>query len=264
MKNSRIKQILRNVLYNPASVFTMDTITKQKVDFPKLDSCWWRAPSEDAPGFADAFVCVSVALQGALREHLPPAYFENLEHFRDVQTAYAILVYQASRVYRGTVRTDLTRDVMNPKTMALLVRMSRGNLARGLGSVEARLRGAGLEELADQYSRKQLRHIMKAVQRLRRGRRCLGILVRGEGALVNALAELGGLGELPVRDREKKVLLFKKKWTGQLRHLYPEEDFQSFAPVLLDAATQGLQRYLAAASSANSGGDPAHPGPGSL
>ncbi len=247
----------------------MDTLTEQKVDFPKLDPCWLRAPSEDTSGFVDAFVAVSLAVQAALREHLPAAYFENLDHFRDIQTAYSILVYQASRVFRGTVRTDLTRDVMNPAAMALLVRMSRGNLIRALAQVEARLRGAGLEELAEQYSRKRLRYIMRSMQRLRRSRRCLGILVRGEGALVYALVELGGLGELSVRDQAKKVARLKKKWTVQLRHLYPEGDFQSFAPVLLDAATWALQKYLEKMPSANSGGDPANtsgvdPVPGSL
>ncbi|HYL75496.1 MAG TPA: hypothetical protein VEU96_14890 [Bryobacteraceae bacterium] len=247
----------------------MDTLTEQTVDFPTLDPSWLRAPSEDTPGFADAFIIVSAALQTALRKHLPAAYLENLEHFRDVQTAYAVLVYQASRVYRGTMRTDLTRDVMNPQTMALLVRMSKRNLIRGLGGVEARLRDAGLGELAEQYSRKRLRYIMKAVQRLRRSRRCLGILVRGESVLLNALAELGGLGELSARGQVKKVARLKKKWTGQLRHLYPEGDFRNFATILLDAATQALQKYLETAPSPNSSGDPAdtsggEPRPGSL
>lgn len=247
----------------------MDTLTEQKVGFPKLDPCWLRAPSEDTPGFIDAFVGVSLAVQAALREHFPAAYFENLDHFRDIQTAYSILVYQASRVFRGTIRTDLTRDFMNPKALALLVRMSRGNLIRALAQVEARLRDAGLEELAEQYSRKRLRYIMRSMQRLRRSRRCLGILVRGEGALVNALVEIGGLGELSVREQAKKIARFKKKWTGQLRHLYPEGDFQNFAPILLDAATQALQKYLEKVSSAISGGDAADtsgvdPLPGSL
>jgi hypothetical protein len=256
-------------VYNPASIFVMDTLTEQKVDFPKLDPCWLRAPSEDTPGFIDAFVAVSLAVQAALREYLPAAYFENLDRFRDVQTAYSILVYQASRVFRGTIRTDLTRDFMNPKAMALLVRMSRGNLIRGLAQVEARLRDAGLEELAEQYSRKRLRYIMRSMQRLRRSRRCLGILVRGEGALVNALVELGGLGELSVRDQAKMAARLRKKWTGQLRHMYPEANFQSSAPVLLDAATQALRKYLETASIADSSGDPADtsgvdPGPRSL
>jgi len=232
----------------------MDTLTEQKVEFPKLDPCWLRAPAEDTPGFVDAFVAVSLAVQAALREHVPAAYLENLDHFRDVQTTYSVLVYQGSRVFRGTIRTDLTRDVMNPKAMALLVRMSRGNLIRGLARVEARLRGAGLEELADQYSRKRLRYIMKSVQRLRRSRRCLGVLVRGEGVLVDALVELGGLGELSAREQARKVTRLQKKWSVQLRHLCPERDFQNFAPILLGAATQALQKYLMAAWSANTSG----------
>lgn len=234
----------------------MTTLTRNTADFPPLDPWWLQAPSEGIPKFAEVFVNVSMALQAALREHLPAAYFEDLEHFRDVQTAYSILVYQSSRVFRGKIRTDLTRDVMNPKLMARMVRMARANLTQNLIQVEERLREAGLPELAEQYSRKRLRHIMKSVQRLRRSRRCLGILVRGEGVLLDALVQLSGLGNRPRTEQKRRVALVKKKWTVQLRRLYPARNFEDFAAVLLDAATRALQSSLET-SPGTSGGDPA-------
>ncbi|HEV2688280.1 MAG TPA: hypothetical protein VGV35_06990 [Bryobacteraceae bacterium] len=225
----------------------MSTLLPKGVDFPKLDPCWLQAPPEGTPEFAMAFVPISMALQAALRKHLPTAYLESLERFRDVETTYSILVYQSSRVYRGKMRTDLTRDVMNPTIMARLVRMSRGKLIQKLVQVEARLRGEGLDQLALQYSRRRLKYIMKSVQRLRRSRRCLGVLVRGEGAMVDALVQLAGLGRRPILEQKQRVAQVKKKWISELRRMYPKKIFQDFAPLLLDAATQALRAYLESA-----------------
>jgi hypothetical protein len=233
----------------------MSTLIQHTIDFPALDPCWLQAPSEHTPKFAEVFIRVSMALQAALRNHLPSAYFADLEHFRDVQSAYSILVYQSSRVFRGKIRTDLTRDVMNQKMMARMVRMARANLTQQLIQTEARLRAAGLDELAAQYSRKRLRYIMKSVQRLHRSRRCLGILVRGEGVLLDALVQLCGLGNRTRAEQKRRGTLLKKKWTVQLRRLYPKRNFEDFAPVLLDAATQALRSCLEAP--ADSSGDPA-------
>jgi len=233
----------------------MSTLTRNTVDFPALDPCWLQAPSEGIPGFGEVFVNVSMALQTALREYLPAAYFEELENFRDVQIAYSILVYRSSRVFRGRIRTDLTRDVMNQKLMGRMVRMARANLTQHLIQAEQRLRDAGLDELAEQYSRKRLRSIMKSVQRLHRSRQCLGILVRGEGVLLDALVQLGGLGNRRRTEQKRRVAMLKRKWTVQLRHLYPARDFEDLAGVLLDAATQALRSSLNA-TPANSGGEP--------
>jgi len=225
-------------------------------DFPKLDSCWLRAPSENLPGFLEAFVDVSLAVQIALRQHVPAAYFENPERFRDPKTAYPMLVYQASPAFRGKIRTDLTYDVLDPAMLASLARMAKANLIELLAKVEGRLRAEGRPEFADSYRPKLIVEILQSVQRISKSRRSLCLLIRGEGALVDALIQLGGLGALPVREQAKRSAMVRKKWSVQLRRLYQGKDFTVLAPVLLDAATQALQSAL----TMRSGSQPDDPG----
>src|SRR5713226_156165 len=121
----------------------------------KLSACWLAAPDERSPAFFPAFTRVSVAIQSALREHVPNKYFADLAAFRNTKTAYPMLVYQASHPFRGKLRTDLTYDVLNPQTLAVLFRSVKLTLPELLDRMEARLRGAGAEDLAGKYARKR-------------------------------------------------------------------------------------------------------------
>ncbi len=176
-----------------------------------------------------------------MRDRIPVAYFENIERFRDVKIAYPMLVYQASRSFRGRSRAELTYDVLNPATLAILFRTAKVNLAELLSRVERRLREAGLHELAGKYGRKQAPEIVRAVQRISKSRKCLYILVRSESVLVNALIDLGGLGSLSPKARTRRFAALQKKWIFQLRRLYPGTDFVWLAPDLMAAASEALE-----------------------
>ena len=220
---------------------------------PEPDACWLSLPAERSAAFLPTFGRISVALQAALREHVPAVYFHGLERFRDWRSAYPMLVYQASRPFRGRVRTELTYDVLNPRLMAILFRRARANLTPWLERVEAELRAGGFEEVAQHYSLKRAPGIIESVQRLSASRRCLYRLVRSEAALVDALVDLSGLGNVPAKEQVKKLAAFRKKWQFQLRRLYPGVDFSVIAPVLLDSATQALLSFNASLSGADSG-----------
>jgi len=103
-------------------------------NFPRLDASWLRAPDERSGGFFPAFARISVALQEALRERVPAAYFENLENYRDTKKAYPMLVYRASRPFRARTRTELTYDVLNPATLARVFRSAKQCLPELLAS----------------------------------------------------------------------------------------------------------------------------------
>jgi hypothetical protein len=208
--------------------------------YSKLSPCWLEAPDERCASFFPVFTAVSVAIQRALREHVPNTYFADLAVFRDTKTAYPMLVYQASHPFRGKLRTDLTYDVLNPQTLAVLFRSVKLTLPELLDRIEAKLRAAGIEDLAVKYSRKHAPEIIQSVQRLNRSRKCIYILIRAEALLVNALVELGGLGSRSVKEQVRRMASFEKKWNFQLRRLYPGMDFTWLAPALLDAATQAL------------------------
>jgi hypothetical protein len=222
----------------------MSSPTKKAVSFPKLHACWLQAPSENTPGFGLAYKNISIAVQTALRQHLAVLYFADLKRFHDLQTAFPMLTYQVSHPYRAKTRSDLTYDVLNPRMLTKLIRRARKPLIRELARVQAKLHAEQMPELAAAYEPKQIAEIMKSVKRLRRSRKCINLLIRGEGVLVDALVEIGGMAALPPRQRGGKLTLLAKKWDLQLRRLYPGRSFQALAPVLLDAATKALKSFL--------------------
>ncbi|MBZ5609235.1 MAG: hypothetical protein LAP38_13310 [Acidobacteriia bacterium] len=211
-----------------------------EVKFPQPDPCWLQAPVERSPQFLPVFARISIALQTTLRERVPAAYFDNLDAFQDVIRAYPMLIYQASRPFRARVRTDLTYDVLNPGLLTRLIRNARPGLTDLLAHTETKLREAGCDQVADQYRAKRAAHIIDDVQRLSKSRKCLFVLIRAESVLMNALIELGGLERLKPKEQTRRIALFAKRWSFQLRRLYPGTDYLWLAPALMDAATQAL------------------------
>jgi hypothetical protein len=207
---------------------------------------WLSAPGECDTDFLPAFGVISRAVQIALRESLPLAYFRRLEEFRDQQRANAILLFQSTPPFRAKVRTDLTYDVLNPITLEILVRKARPGLIQSLTAVEARLRSSGQIELASQYAPRRISEILASVPRLARSRRSLLSLIRGEGMLVDALVQLGGATDLSARKKTARMASFCKKWDLQFRSMCIGKDFSSLAPSILDAATEALASFLAA------------------
>jgi len=210
------------------------------ISFPKLDACWLNAPDERTPGFLHAFAEVSVAIQTVLRARVPATYFESLASFRNLKTAYPMLVYQASLPFRGKMRSELTYDVLNPETLRRFFRTAKPSLDSVMAAVETRLRDAGLNDLAADYEQRKLPMVIQAVQLWNKSRKCLYLLIRGEGILVNTLVELGGLGRLAPKAQARRTAALEKRWRFQLRRLYPGTDFTWLSGELLDAATQAL------------------------
>jgi hypothetical protein len=209
-------------------------------DFPRPGSAWLAAPLERSPDFFPTFARVSAAIQTMLRERIPAHYFQNSHSFVNVKTAYPMLVYQASRPFRGKMRTELSYDVLNPTTLAAFFRTVRPVFAGVLELARTRLQSEGSNELAAQYEPGHANAILQSVQRWAKSRKCLYVLIRAEGILVNTLVELAGLGSLPERQQSKRIVSFQKKWRFQLRRMYPGTDFTWLAAELLEAATQAL------------------------
>jgi len=215
------------------------------IQFFKPDAQWLSAPAECKTDFLPAFSAISRAVQVALRESLPRAYFQRLEEFGDRQRANAILLFQATPPFRAKVRTDLTYDVLNPRTLEILARRARPGLTRSLTAVEAKLRSAGQIELASQYAPWRVSEILVSVQRLARSRRSLLSLIRGEGMLVNALVQLGGAPNISARKQKARMASFCKKWNSQFRGMCIGKDLSSLAPLILNAATEALASFQA-------------------
>ena len=211
------------------------------ISFPKPSLDWLAAPDERTPRFFPVFARVSEAIQTLLRERVPSHYFVDPRAFTNVRTAYPMLVYQASRPFRGKMRTELTYDVLNPKTLAVFFRTVRPALAEVLEIVKGRLIAEGLTELAALYEPRHANAILESVQRLSKSRRCLHVLIRAESGLVTTLIDLAGLGNLAVKQQARRMASFEKKWRYQLRRMYPGIDLTWLAGELLETATRALE-----------------------
>jgi len=232
-------------------------LTQTPLPFPKLEARWLQAPDERNSTFFPVFARVSVAVQTVLREHMPKAYFADWEKYSDTKTAYPMLIYQASRPFHGKLRSELTYDVLNPKTLAALFRSVKLALPELLDVVEAKLRAAGLDEPAAKYARKRAPEIVQSVERLSKSRKCLYALIHGEALLVNALLALGGLGGLAAKEQARRVASFEKRWNFQLRRIYPGMNFTWLAGTLLEAATGALECPKTSEAASSSSGSPA-------
>lgn len=214
--------------------------TLSALSFPKPGPAWLAAPDERTPGFFPAFARVSVAIQILLRERVPSYYFLDSQVFANAKTAYPMLVYRASGPFRGKMRTELTYDVLNPKTLSAFFRTVRPALGPVLEGVKARLLADGLTDLAGLYEPNRTHSILESVLRLSKSRKCLYVLIRAESVLVTTLIDLAGLGSLPIKQQARRMASFEKKWRYQLRRMYPGTDFTWLAPELLDTATRAL------------------------
>ena len=214
--------------------------TQSGNDFPRPGLGWMDAPGERSPEFFATYARVSAAIQTILRERVPAHYFEDARSFANVKTAYPMLVYQASRPFRGKMRTELCYDVLNPTTLAAFFRTVRPTFGGVLEAVKIRLLAERGNELAGWYEPSRANAILQCVQKWNKSRKCLYVLIRAEGVLVNTLIELAGLGSLPQRQQARRVASFQKRWRFQLRRMYPGMDFTWLAAELLDVATRAL------------------------
>ncbi len=208
--------------------------------FPKPGPEWLAAPDERTPGFFPAYARVSLAIQILLRERIPAYYFADPRAFDNTKTAYPMLLYRASQPYRGKMRTDLTYDVLNPKTLAGFFRSVRPALPGVLEGVKGCLLASDSPELAAQYEPARANKIVDSVQALAKSRKCLYLLIRAESGLITTLIDLAGLGILPVRQQGRRIAQFQKKWRYQLRRMYPGTNLTWLAHELLETATQAL------------------------
>ncbi len=208
--------------------------------FPQPGLDWLAAPDERTPGFFPAFARVSIVLQTVLRERVPTHYFLDSQAFANVKTAYPMLVYRASRPFRGKMRTELTYDVLNPKTLATFFRTVRPAFPEVLQAVKSRLLAEGRPEIAALYEPHRANSILDTVQRLSKSRKCLYVLIRAESGLVTTMFDLAGLGTLAIKQQARRMTSFEKKWKYQLRRMYPGTDFTWLGAELLEAATQAL------------------------
>jgi hypothetical protein len=205
-----------------------------------FEPCWFNAPPERTAQFFPAFVRVSTAVQAALRCTLPETYLADTTLFRDTRMVYPLLIYAASRPYNTRLRTDFTYDILNPDLMRKFYFSVRLNLPRILADVNARLRAAGMNDLARQYRPERSADIIEIVNRLRVCRRRLEALLITETRMVNDLIRFSGIATRPEKERAQIAARCEKQWLTKLRRLWARRDYTALGPGILSAATTAL------------------------
>jgi hypothetical protein len=209
-----------------------------QIDSLTPDPRWFDAPRERTPQFFCIYAQVSMALQEALRETVPPALFADLDEFKNQRGAYAMLAYASSRPYRPKSRTDFTYDLTNATAMMTFYRFSKRKLTAGLAEAHASLMAAGQEELAQHYEPRNIKFILKAVKKRKRFRKPLHRLLIAEGKLVNELTAFSGLHECSVREQQKEAMMILRRWRLTFRHLCFGSDLSRLAEPLFEVATK--------------------------
>jgi len=206
-----------------------------------FDPCWFDAPYERSHLYFPAFIRVSITVQAMLRHALPERYLSEIERFRDTRMIYPLLVYAASRPFPGQPRTEFTYDVVNRDLMRKFHLSVGRNLPIVLAAVSARLRAAGMADVAKQYRPDRASNIMATVERLKICRRRLEALLVTETLMVNHLLLFAGSRSLPARERAKIVSKCEKVWLSRLRRLFARQDYTFLAPEILAVATEALK-----------------------
>jgi len=216
----------------------------------ELFSAWADVPSERESIFFEAFRPVSTAVQAMLRTWLPASWFAELKQYRNITTAYPLLVYAATKPFHGRPRGQYTYDDLDDALVSRAFRSAARRLPRMLDVIHDRLVAAGDERTAAFYLSKETASVIAFVQRRRS---LFDALLRSDTILVNQVADLAFTGRelrsLVQRDpaqsaravakfAERFVYSFRKR----LRRLYAGVAFEALGSLLLVEATAALTR----------------------
>jgi hypothetical protein len=213
-----------------------------------LAPAWLDAPGEGDPLFFPAYARVSVAVQRSLRVWLPYVYFASLERYETPETAFPLVVYQASRPFAGRPKYDFNYDVMSDRSMASFFRLTARQLPDELARIEALLLAAGKPGTAALYSPKQARNILASV---RRRPRLLHSLLVADAFFFSALVKLGCQGRelrgwsarnpgVAAKGLFRIADGFVKTCQAKLYRLHGGQTFPAFGSLLLVTATNAL------------------------
>ncbi len=153
-------------------------------------SAWLETPPESSAAFHRAFSKVSLAVQGGLRRWLPVMFFDDPGRLENIEIAWPLLVYHASRPQIGTCRADLTQDPLSRETVELVVRSARAALPGALGRLQHLALVSGKHDMMAAYDPERFHKVQAAalrdLQMLRR-------LLATETSVVDELIRFAGV-----------------------------------------------------------------------
>ncbi len=212
---------------------------------------WSAVPPERSAAFHQALAAVSAAVQSALRLWIPFIHGGVPERYQQPATAWPVLAYAASRIFRAESPTELTWDPLNPVRMKAVFGSVTRNLPEQLDRVEKFLRAAGAQQTAALYAP---RGASRIVERLRRDPHPFRSLLVLESSLMGELVKAANFGRetndamrgehsSPPRSLLRFSNEFAHRLHGKLRKL-AGEDCTWLGALLLVEATHALAGAL--------------------
>ena len=213
-----------------------------------LITAWLKTPGECDPDYFAVFSRMSVAVQTAMRRWIPFGYFQNVNEYETLGSAFSLLVYQTSKPFAGRPRSEFTYDVMDDRSMARVFRTAGKALPRLLESLSATLVAAGREKTASFYAPRRAASILAAVQR---NPYLVRSLLVADAFYIGALVKMGLEGrrlagefqndpQKAVKDLSRFTADFVQSYHGRLRRLYAGRDFPALGAMILVEATAAL------------------------
>ncbi|MCP5118764.1 MAG: hypothetical protein GY953_48755, partial [bacterium] len=200
-------------------------------------ACWLRLKGERSLDHYYRYIEVASAVQQAMRTWLPFVYFRDINRYDDFDTAYPLVVYQASKPFRRKARAEFTYDPMNLQNVDLALRQSTRVLPAVLRSIHRDLDAAGKHQTAGLYLPSRARKIVAAVRRA--PKRFRGLLA-SDAMFLRELVKLGNRGRQLREDLESSPETAARKLSWffdsfahafhtRLRRLYRGQECLGFA-----------------------------------
>jgi hypothetical protein len=224
----RAGNVIRAVLAPPAAARDL------AATLALTDPAWVNTPAERHAAYFGVWQRVSLALQRWLRERVGDEYFRDLARYEDRDSAYPMIVYQASRRFHGRPRTEFTYDLEDfpecQATVASAWKMIGQSMQTVLERIEKRLYEAGRADIAHRYAPVWHQDILNAV---RKKPKRLVELLSAESAVINAVIELGTQRSVDAANR------FARAVTMNLRNVHGL-DMRGLSIGVLEEATRAL------------------------
>lgn len=205
-----------------------------------------KAPAERSRNYDRVYKQVSIALQSAIREWLPPAHVEGLGQFDDRQHLLSLLAWSCAEPVTGKSVDQLTVDVFSADSL----RRATAGLPRRMARQMAGLREVLLRHHADPLICDSYKPEVagRLARNYRRRTRFLFLLFSNEARLINSFVHFcSGIGHFLETAQGDPAGLYREirdRWEAVeslLRRFYQRHSHSALGSLLLLEAVRTLE-----------------------
>ena len=204
------------------------------------------APAERSRHYDRTYKAISLALQAAIRDSLPPAHVESIAQFEDRQHVHSLLAWSAAAPVVGRTVDQLGLDIFNARMLKRAFDGVPGRLAPRLAEVrEILVRHGAPKLIRNSYSPSKAGHISR---HCRERSRFLNLLFMNEFRLISAFVHFcTRIGSWRERGGQKPKRVYREAreaWAEvevHIRGFYQRHRHSAIGSVLLLEAVRVLE-----------------------